>query len=77
MAVNRKRIMTMIVDKVQEMPERCNGYNDELMEAIGDIIELEQDKKLTGANSKQPVTDRCMKLGQYLFDSNNKSTLDN
>lgn len=73
MAVNRKRIMAMIVDKCQEISPRCEDYSTELMGAIGDIIEYEQEKKLTGTNSKQAVTDRCVKLGEFVFSSNLKS----
>ena len=67
MAVNR-RIVSILLQEVRSVDERCEGYREELMAAIGDILEYERQHRIQGTNIQQKINEKCDATGRYLVE---------
>lgn len=65
MAVNR-RIVAIILQEVQSIEERCEGYRSELMAAISDILDCERQHRIQSTNIQQQINEKCDATGRYL-----------
>jgi len=42
MPLNDRKIISIILDQCNEIEERCDGYRDEIIEVISEILSLER-----------------------------------
>lgn len=66
MPLNEKKIITIILEECKSIPERCDGYQEELVETITDIIQAERQHKTQGTNIQQKINDKCNTAGRFL-----------
>lgn len=66
MPVNRKRLLELLKQQIIDADERCNGYKEELLSTIADILSLEQKHRIQGTTIKQKISDKCSALGVFL-----------
>ena len=69
MALNQKKLISIIMHESGKLPERCNGYREEVLETLCDIITLERQHQREGTYIKQKIADKCNALGRYLSDN--------
>lgn len=63
---NDKKVVAVILEQSQALPQRCEGYRDEVLQTVSDILGSEQTHKVQATNIQQKVTDKCQALGNYL-----------
>lgn len=68
MPLNEKKIISIILEECKKVSARCKGYREELIESIGDIVQLEQQNRTHGTNIQQKVTDKCNATGHFLAE---------
>ena len=68
MPLHGRKVISIIVDECKATDNRCAGYRDELIETLGDIINLEKQHRVQGTNIQQKVNDKCSALGRYLLE---------
>jgi hypothetical protein len=68
MPLNEKKIITIILDEGKGIEERCEGYREELMEVITDIITAERQHRVAATNIQQKIIDKCNTIGRFLSE---------
>ena len=66
MPLNEKKIISIILQECNALPERCVGYRHEMLSTITDIIQAERQHRVQGTNIQQRINDKCNALGQLL-----------
>ena len=51
------------MDESGKLPERCDGYREEVIETLCEIITLERQHRREGIYIKQKIADKCNALG--------------
>ncbi|MCY4384868.1 MAG: hypothetical protein OXE44_17180 [Nitrospinae bacterium] len=68
MPLNERKIIGIILDECNTVEERCDGYREELIDSITDIITLERQHLVQGTNIQQKVNDKCNAAGLFLTE---------
>lgn len=66
MPANEQKVIQIILEEIRTAEDRCEGYREELMEAVSDIITSERQHRVKGTNIQQQVNERCHAVGQFL-----------
>ena len=66
MPLNDRKIITIILDECESIEDRCDGYREELVETITEIIALERQHRVQGTNIQQKINDKCNAAGNFL-----------
>lgn len=68
MPLNERKIINIIFKEARTIEERCDGYKEELVEVIADIITAERQHRVTGTNIQQKIIDKCNSTGRFLAE---------
>jgi hypothetical protein len=68
MPLNERKIISIILDECKTVEERCEGYREELVEVITDIIATERQHRVQGTNVQQRISDKCNAAGRFLAE---------
>jgi len=74
MPLNERKIINIILDECQKIEERCEGYREELVEVVTDIITAERQHRVQGTNIQQKVNDKCNTAGRFLAEKRGRAT---
>lgn len=66
MPLNERKVIDIIFDECNSIEERCDGYKEELVETITDIIVFEKQHRIQGTNIQQKISDKCNATGNFL-----------
>ena len=66
MPMNEQKVISILLEEVDEAPERCEGYRDELKDTIAEIVTLEHSNRRQRINIQQKVDDKCNATGVWL-----------
>ena len=72
MPLNEQKILEIILEQCRQIPERCEGYQDLIIETIADIVQAERQHNVQATNIQQKINDWCSASGRYL--SSNRGT---
>lgn len=76
MPLNEKKIIAILLAETALIEERCEGYREELVNAVTDILEYERQHRVHGTNIQQKISDKCSASGRYLAERSNVSDRD-
>lgn len=68
MPLNEKKIISIILDECKGIEERCEGYQEELIDVITDIITNERQHRVQGTNIQKKINDKCNTVGRFLAE---------
>ncbi|MDJ0275403.1 hypothetical protein QLH51_01095 [Sphingomonas sp. 2R-10] len=66
--MNDRKIISIILEEAQSLPERCDGYREEVVAAISDVLENERQHRVAGTNIQQKINEKCNAVGRYLAE---------
>ncbi len=66
MPLNDKKIISIILDECKGIDERCEGYREELIEVISDILEYERGHRVSPTNIQEKINDKCKGTARFL-----------
>ncbi len=66
MPLNAKKIISIILEQSAEVEDRCEGYREEIIDIISDIIVYERQHRVQGTNIQKQINDKCDAAGGYL-----------
>ena len=69
MALSQQKLVSIIMDEAGKLPERCEGYREEVIETLCEIVTLERQHRREGIYIKQKITDKCNTLGRFLSEN--------
>jgi hypothetical protein len=68
MPLNDKKIISIILEEGKEVPDRCDGYREEIIEVISDIIAYERSHRVEATNIQKKVNDKCDAAARFLTE---------
>ena len=73
MPLNDRKIINIILEECKTIEERCEGYREEIVDVITDIITAERQHRVQGTNIQQRISDKCNAAGRFLAEHRLKS----
>ena len=70
MSYNDKKIISLLFEEIENIPERYYGYNNELKSTLAEILNLERQHAISRINIIQKISDQVNKLGKELHKNN-------
>jgi hypothetical protein len=68
MPLNDKKIISIILEECGEMEERCEGYREEMIEVITEVISYERSHRVEATNIQKKINDKCDAVARFLTD---------
>ena len=69
MAYKDEKVVGILLEEAGKVEERCEGYHEELRDAVGDIMTAERQHKFVKMNITGKVGDIVGRVGTYLHKS--------
>ena len=66
MPLNDRKIINIIFNECKSIEERCDGYKEELLEVIAEIITAERQHRVQGTHIQKRITDKCNAAADFL-----------
>ena len=66
MPLNDRKIISIILEQCAEIEERCEGYREELIEVIAEILEYERSHRVSATNIQKKINDKCNAVARFL-----------
>lgn len=66
MAYNDRKILGVLLGELKEVPERCEGYRDEMGELLGDVLNFEREHAISKTNVVKKIADQVNTVGMFL-----------
>lgn len=74
MPLNDKKIISIILEQSQNIEERCEGYRDEIIEVISDILEYERQHRVQNTSIQKKINDKCNAAARFLCQKRGQGT---
>ena len=74
MPLNDKKIVSIILEQCSGMEERCDGYREEIIEVISEILEYERGHRVSAMNIQKKINDKCNAAAQFLAQQRGQDT---
>ena len=68
MPLNNRRVVQILLEQVDLVDEKCEGYRNMIKDALTDIIDYERDHMITGTNIQQRISAKCKSVGEWYSD---------
>lgn len=69
MAYNDKKILQVLLGELNKVPERCEGYREELGHLLGDVLNFEREHTIARTNVVKKIADQVNTVGMMLHKS--------
>ena len=74
MPLNDKKIISIILEQCAEIDERCDGYREEIIEVISDILEYERGHRVSATNIQKKINDKCNAAARFLVEQSGRES---
>jgi hypothetical protein len=65
-AYKDEKVIGILLEQADALPQRCDGYREEIREAVADIIAKERQNKYSRTNIRVQIADIVGRVGTYL-----------
>lgn len=76
MPLNDKKIISIILEQAREVEERCDGYREEIVDVITDILEYERQHRVQASNIQKKINDKCNAAARFLTEKRGGSVVE-
>ena len=66
MPLNDRKIINILLTECESIEERCEGYKEELLEVITEIITAERQHRVQGTHIQKKINDKCNAAADFL-----------
>jgi hypothetical protein len=66
MPLNERKIISIILKQSEGIEERCEGYREEIIEVISEILEYERGHRVSATNIQKKINDKCSAAARFL-----------
>ena len=74
MPLNDRKIISIILEQCGGIEERCDGYREEIINVISDILEYERAHRVSTTNIQKKINDKCNAAGRFLAEQLGQDT---
>ncbi len=75
MPLNERKIISIILDECKTVEERCDGYQEEMIEVISDILQYERAHRVSRTNIQKQINDKCNAAGHFLAEKRGQTKM--
>jgi hypothetical protein len=68
MPLNDRKIISIILEQSKQVEERCEGYREEIVDVISDILVYERQHRVQNTNIQQKISDKCNAAARFLCE---------
>ena len=68
MPLSSKKVISIILEQCTGVEERCDGYREELIGLISDILEYERGHRVSATNIQKKINDKFNATARFLAD---------
>ena len=73
MAYNDKKILQVLLEELNEVPERCDGYREDVANLLADVLNFEREHAISKTNIVKRIADQINTVGMDLYTSRSSS----
>ena len=73
MAYNDRKIIKVLHDQFEDVPERCEGYKEKLARLLVDVVHLERAHAIARRSVVKDIGDTINRMGMFLHGSRSAS----
>ena len=66
MPLNDRRIISIIMEQCAELEPRCEGYEEEIVQVIAEILTYERQHRVSATTIQKKISDKCDAAGRFL-----------
>ena len=66
MPLGEKKIISIILEESAGIEERCEGYREEIIDVISEILEYERSHRVSATNIQQKINEKCNAAARFL-----------
>lgn len=68
MPQEKNKVVQILIEESVNIEERCDGYREELIQTVGDILQYERDHQNSGNGTQiqKNINDKCNAFGGFL-----------
>lgn len=66
MPLNDRKIISIILEQCDGIEKRCEGYREEIIEVISEILEYERGHRVSATNIQKKINDKCSAAARFL-----------
>ena len=74
MPLNDRKIISIMLEECAEIEERCDGYREELIEVLSEILEYERSHRVSATNIQKKINDKCNATARFLATQRGQDT---
>lgn len=74
MPVNQRKIISIILAQCEEIEERCEGYREEIVEVVADILAYERSHMVAATTIQKKVNHKCNAAARFLATQRERHT---
>lgn len=74
MAYNDQKIVSVLMEKFDQIPDRCFGYRKEMMALLAEVLNLEREHAIGRINIAKKIGDQVNAVGQFLYKERRRSS---
>jgi hypothetical protein len=67
MAHNDQKIISVLKEGMENIPDRCKGYKTEIKELVGDVLLLERENQISKIDIVKKIADKINASGQVYY----------
>ncbi|MCY4427641.1 MAG: hypothetical protein OXC05_11525 [Halieaceae bacterium] len=68
MPVNERKIISIILKECDDIDERCDGYKEEIINVISDILIYERRHRVSAMNIQKKINDKFNAAARFLYE---------
>ena len=72
MSLNERKVISIILDQRTGIEERCEGYRDEIVDVIADILQYERRHRVSHTNIQKQINDKCNAAARFLTEQSSR-----
>lgn len=73
MAYNSRKLLEVLKDQIVDVPQRCEGYKEELARLLVGVMHLERDHATARRSVVRDIADKVHQTGIFLYRSRSAS----
>lgn len=69
MAHKDRKVVQVLLGELSNVPERCDGYRQEMRHLLGDVLNVERDHSISRTNVVKKIAGSVNALAMFLYRS--------
>ena len=68
MPLNQQKVLRVVLDELESIEERYNGYRKELIASIAEILQAESEHRVSRTNIQKQINDKVNAVARFVAE---------